>query len=304
MDVNVNPVFLMKYFATVFLTTALLASYGCSSSDSKKDPGPGAAQGRIPDKVGVVSITDSAFWEEVSLFAQFFEVDAQDYHFLRKIHGLDLALDSCKYFTNDEIVAVYETPPKKISAGDKLSVFVENALSFEANKVLDSGNEDDLDYEVESEDFPEYKLPENSTLLIPGDVFPAFTGVDIPPVESFEGLKISENGVDVDMELVEKWAYIPSSNTHFEWRTSQVESSSSTVHVSAILYSRYGQDAQVNIVVCKVNDDGSFQFPDEAQSYFDGSTSSRLRVARQNTIVKSEDNVDLIVTHDSEYLWF
>lgn len=288
----------MSPFTLACLTLATVFTISCSSSDNTSTPEIGNSFETTPERLGFISVTDSPYWEDVSVFAEFNKVDAQGLKRAHKLYGLDLAMDSCNYWTDEELTAYHENPSERISAGDKLSLYVGNALSMEVHIESDTESHDHLIYQAQSEEYQRHRLPVDSVISIPGHEFPAMSDISIPNVEPFTDLSISENGVTVDPELIDDWSYLPNKDTNIRWQAGTVDSS--FVRITAALYTSFDEDMQINFVNCIAKDDGDFSFPETALSYVENKTIANLSISRESLTTYSQGSASLIIIHDSD----
>lgn len=288
----------MNLYTALWLTLVFVFTTSCSSSDNDSTPAIGNSFETTLELMGFITVTDSPDWEEVSIFAEFKSTDSEDLKLVRKLYGLDLAADSCNYWSHDEIKFLYDKPDNRIRAGNALSLFVENRLSMEIDYQPYPDEDDYLTYEDDSSDYPLHRLPSNSRISIPGADFPAMSDIVIPDVEAFTNLTISENGQAVDSDLIRFWDYIPSKHTNIKWHAGT--SDSSFIRITAALYTSFDEDGEVNYVNCIAKDDGDFKFPETAHSYFENKTVAILNISRESLTSYLEGSAGLIVIHDSE----
>lgn len=93
-------------------------------------------------------------------------------------------------------------------------------------------------------------LPDAISLTIPGDVFPAFSGVSFGPVPTFS---LTSPSLPLDMPITEETAFV--------WQAGSDDSI-----VSLAVSSFDAATSETVSVVCNVEDDGAFSFSAETQA--------------------------------------
>ena len=126
-------------------------------------------------------------------------------------------------------------------------------------------------------------VPSGLTVDIPGDEFPAFSNVPVPPVAFLTGLTISTGDV------------IDASST-FTWDASA--DSGSRLSISAYTDFDFANllTSTRTEVDCEVVDDGSFSFPAAIQSQMGSITATDIEISRINISFVQSGNALLVVS--------
>jgi len=269
------------------LTTLFLAGCGGSSSDnSTPAPGGGGGGGGELDVRVTNPTTELAgsfkyfsyfdlisddLEDRVNYDANFLEmVDVQAASVFE--NSVPPAIDSCNLRITSSIptdVSVIGFPDAQfnlVSAGETFTL------------TGDAGTYATIDRSASRFEIASYPIPEPLTLDIPGAVFPAVAGIDIPNVVSIDGLTPAGNSSMVDR------------NTTFTWTPSGVAGNS--VYIKTFEFPR--SDRVVDLL-CRMNDDGEFQLPSDVvtaltESVGEDFTLTDVRQLRQafNVIVQGD----------------
>jgi len=115
-------------------------------------------------------------------------------------------------------------------------------------------------YDTDSTDSVLGVLPENATLDIPGDIFPATSSVALLAPEQLTGVQFSENG-----QAVPVFGSV-TPNTTIQWDPA-TGTTNSLVNVSFVTY----DDTGVSFSSCFVEDSGEYEFPASVRQSMDDS---------------------------------
>ena len=193
------------------------------------------------------------------------------------------SLDTCDVFLEDEAVGVLPpfTPaetPAYISAGAQVTLMAEGNVYATLERIdADISGENVTFYEADALGAP----PADLTATVPGDAFPAFTGVTLPDVAPFT-LTAPANTASI------------TPTTTFTW-----EAEGDADAVVLISVTEFDTELEQTVTVsCTAQDDGTFTFPEDTQAAlgdgFEGSLTSAGRQAYRTEI--KEDAVLVLGT--------
>lgn len=279
---------------TTVITIGLCFLTGCggSSSSTPITVGPGDGSTTVLPTIdltgtfkyyGYVDITDDTVENRVNRGTNFLEmVVAQDAALF--INSVPPAIDSCKL----RITPTLPTDVGTIGFPDAQFTFVSAGDSF--TLTSDAGTYATVSYADSRFDIAPYPVPENLTLDIPGQVFPAFSGITIPMAVSVQNFNPGRNQT-------------LSAETTITWDTTGISDHSIYLEV----FDLFASDKVVRLY-CRMADDGSFTLPANIVSALNSSlgVGFELEEAKQDVVsvsVITQDDALLVVAKRLDFLF-
>jgi len=234
--------------------------------------------GANASKMGVVSMINQ---EIVSITASFMQLDAATT--LPASSNTNLQpTDTCNVSsTTPEIPVTEGTAPVSISAGEVLTVS-SPAGTYAELKKQEFG---DLIVYGLDEVAPLLSAPppNDLTISIPGDAYPAFTNVAIPNIEP---LQVNSPAASDPI----------TASTTFSWTASSNPES----RVQIVATEQSADTTQLTSVFCTVIDDGSFEFPAETKAEMGDAFSGTGSMSRGALNIQQTEDAVLFVSTSSQ----
>ena len=215
------------------------------------------------------------------------------------INAFDLGTDTCDVFTfdltnppvpgestvEDTISPDLDLDSNSISAGEVLTVISPAGTFAELIRVQ---SEDDIDYELADGSTLPGPIPAGTVLNIPGDVFPAFNNVPVPPAPDVMNFAPIAGPIPVSAN----YTWVP-------------EPAGTLSGIVLSLISDFSLDdpfTTFSSVSCILQDDGSFTLPADIQAQLGSDFQvGGLTVVRFGTNIVSQGNAALAVTTTSGF---